>query len=164
MGPSVCQALGQLKLSEWGAWHGGARAGAQGASHAVKRNLGFFSGPCEPLKVSTWTGRCLCDRWVESREGEAVRWPTPEVGRLQWAGGGEAPWSLLEVRSPSASAGEVGAVVAQPPPAWGWRGLEEGDLRPLRLCARSRGALGSGAPPGLRHRRGFDLKVMLYGA
>lgn len=53
--------------------------------------------------------------------------------------------------------------MARPPLARGRLSLEEEDLGPLRLCPRSRGALGSGAPPGLMHGRGFELEVMPYG-
>lgn len=127
------------------------------------RSVGLFSGPCEPLKGFDMDGT-LCCRWVESSGGEAVRWPMLEVGETAVGRGRGEPWSLLEVTSRSAArAGEVGAVVARPPPARRWRSLEEEDLGPLRLCPRSRGALGSGAPPGLMHGRGFELEVMPYG-
>lgn len=87
-----------------------------------------------------------------------------EVGETAVGRGRGEPWSLLEVTSRSAaSAGEAGAVVARPPLARGRLSLEEEDLGPLRLCPRSRGALGSGAPPGLMHGRGFELEVMPYG-
>lgn len=88
-GPQRAARLPQPKLSEQGAWHGRAQAGAQGASQAVMRSVDLFSGPCEPLKGFDMD-RTLCFaagwRAVEGRQSGGRCW---KLGRPQWAGGGE---------------------------------------------------------------------------